>query len=147
MNQNPMTEPMGTGGLVVHITTARGAIPLSGAKVIVRNYLPDGTEGKGDVILSRTTGEDGNTTLITLPAPPRQNSLAPQNGTTLLPYLPYQLEIRLEGYRDRTYLALPIFDGITAIQPVDLVPLPESGRENDQLSSEERFDETPPVEL
>ncbi len=147
MNQSNANDSA-SGTLIAHVTTARGAIPLSGARVTVRKYLPDGTEGKGDVILSRITDENGNTSVITLPTLPRNNSLLPQEEEGKVPpYLLYQLEVRLEGYRDQSYIAIPIFEGVTAIQPVDLIPLPENGRDNSQYSSEERFYESPPNRL
>ena len=150
---NPETTPQpgatrvpsnGTGYLIVHATTARGAIPLEGAQVTVRDYKPEFTEPRGDVIISMVTGRDGNTERITLPAPQKKDSLSPGNG---VPFAVYNLEVRLDGYRGQSYFALPIFDGITAIQPVDLVPLPENGTSDAHRPSEDRFYESMPPNL
>lgn len=132
----PSSENTGRGSLIVRVTTARGAIPLEGALVNVRNYAPDGTEGRGDVIQALTTNRDGNTALISLSAPPRQNSMKPNGGAT---YTPYNVDVYLEGYFARNYLNVPIFDGITAIQPVDMIPLPENGRTDSRTPDSERF--------
>ena len=81
--------------------------------------------GRSDVIATRVSGRDGNTELIRLPAPPRELSLAPGNGR---PYATYIVEVTLEGYARQDYQSVPIFDGIIAVQPADLIPLPENGR-------------------
>ena len=134
----------GAGYLIVHATTARGAIPLEGAEVTVRDYKPEFAEPRGDVIVSLVTGRDGNTERIMLPAPLKSASLSPGNGT---PFSVYNLEVHLDGYRTQSYFALPIFDAITAIQPVDLVPLPENGVLDAYRPSEDRFYESMPPSL
>ena len=95
--------------------------------VNVRTYLPEDSSDpatRGDVIASLTTGRDGNTVRIPLSAPPRSNSETPNGG---VPYALYQAEVTMEGYYDQSYLAIPVFDGISAIQPVVMIPLPENG--------------------
>lgn len=125
----PPTAPSATQGgqgyLVIHVTTARGSIPVEGAQVTVRNFLEEPTEGRGDVIATLISGTDGNTVILPLDAPPRAQSMKPGNGK---PYASYIAEIRMEGYYDQIYSGIPIFDGITAIQPADLIPLPENGQ-------------------
>jgi hypothetical protein len=140
----PPSKNSGVGYLIVHATTARGAIPLEGAQITVRDYKPEFTEPRGDVIVSTVTGRDGNSERIALPAPAKNDSLSPGNGT---PFSIYNLEVRLDGYRGQSYFALPIFDGITAIQPVDLVPLPENGTADAHRPSEDRFYESMPPNL
>ena len=134
----------GNGYLIVRVTTARGAIPLEGALVTVRDYKPEFTEPRGDVLYSLTSGRDGNTERISLSAPAKGDSLAPGNGQ---PFAIYNLEVQLEGYRGQSYFALPIFEGITAIQPVDLIPLSENGRLEAVRPTDDRFYETAPQNL
>lgn len=116
---------VGEGGLVVRVSTARGAIPLEGARVEVRSIDGALDTGRSDVIASLVSGRDGNTELIRLPAPPKSASLSPGNGK---PYATYLIEVTLEGYLRQDYQDVPIFDGIIAVQPADLIPLPENGR-------------------
>ena len=130
------SSPTGKGYLIVHATTARGAIPLEGVQITVRNYEPEGTPTAGDVILTQTTDRSGNTTRTALPAPPRTDSLT--SGHTR-PFSIYNLEAHLEGYRTQYYYALPIFDGITAVQPVDLVPRSENGSSEPFRPEDDRF--------
>ncbi len=120
----PPTTNEGQGYLIVHVTTARGAIPLEGAQIVIRNYLDPPAEDRGDAVATLVSGRDGNTVRLPLSAPPRISSTKPNNGP---PFASYVAEVRLEGYYDRIYSGIPIFDGITAIQPADLIPLPENG--------------------
>ena len=124
-SQSPATQMSGTGYLVVHVTTARGSIPIEGAQVSIRNLSPEGSPEKGDVIASLVSGKDGNTAIIPLSAPLRTDSMKPGGPR---PYATYSAEVRIEGFYDQIYNNIPIFDGITAIQPVDLIPLPENGK-------------------
>lgn len=120
-------ENTGTGYLIVHVTTARGAIPLAGAQVDIRDYADEAvTEPatRGDIIASLVSGRDGNTPKIPLPAPPAADSESPGARQ---PYSKYSVDVTLHGYRSQTYLGVPVFDGITSLQQAFLVPLPENG--------------------
>ena len=144
MEQQDRQSEMGQGYLIVHVTTARGAIPLEGVRVSVRSYPPENTEGRGDVIATLISGRDGNTSRLPLPAPPRTNSLSP--GTTT-PYQPYLIEVDTHGYYGQRYINVPIFDGIVAVQPADLIPLPENGRTKSRTPDGERFFESTAPDL
>ncbi len=135
------SDNTGQGALVVHVTTARGAIPLEGAQVYVRSYDADGTDGRGDVIRSLVSGRDGSTPIIWLPAPARSESLKP-NGGGPPPFSTYIVEVFLEGYFMQNYINVPIFDGITAIQPADLIPLSENDKTDSRTPDGERFFES-----
>ncbi len=152
MEQNNGTPPAapdmtGTGYLIVQVTTARGAIPLEGAKVDIRSYEPEDTsapETRGDVIASLTSGRDGNTPRVSLPTPPRAVSESPGN---IRPYALYQAEVTLDGYFAQAYIGIPIFDGITAIQPAVIIPLPENGTNSVPQPDEIRFFEGSSADL
>ena len=119
--------PIGTGYLIVHVATAGGAIPLEGAKIDIQTYKKESEntpDTRGDTIASPVSGIDGNTVRVPLSAPPRILSESPGNGT---PYALYTVNVTLDGYSSQSYTGVPIFDGITSIQPVILVPLPENG--------------------
>lgn len=133
------TRPSGTGYLIVHATTARGAIPLEGVQITLRNYEPQFSDTAGDIVTVLTTDRSGNTERISLPAPQKSQSLTAGNRR---PFAIYNLEAHLEGYRTQYYYALPIFDGITAVQPVDLVPLSENGTDAPFRETEDRFYES-----
>lgn len=113
------------GYMIVRVTTARGAIPLEGAIVAVHNYDPEFEVGRGDVISVRKTNSSGLTDRIALPAPPRELSVSPGNGKS---YESYNLYISSPGYYKKEYLNVPVFEGITAIQNADMIPLPDNGQ-------------------
>ena len=134
----------GVGYLVVHVTTARGAIPLEGAAVHIRTNEEADTTPRADILYATTTNRDGNTERIPLAAPPRENAMAPSE---VPPFSTYHLEVRREGYGMQSFIALPIFSGITSVQPVDLIPLPEDGTGNVLRPSDEKFYENSPADL
>jgi hypothetical protein len=104
---------------VVQVTTANTAIPLSGAAVTVRS-----SEDGGGILYELRSGKDGRTERVLLSAPPREQAMRPQNAR---PYALYNIEVKLSGYENAFYQNVPVFDGITAIQQANLVPIPENG--------------------
>ena len=128
----------GTGYLTVRVTTASGAIPLEGAQVNIREYSPQNPM-EGAFVASLISGADGTTELISLPTHPKAESLV---AGSVAPYSTYVAEVRLEGYSDQTFVGIPIFDGIIAVQPVNMIPLPESGTAYPQYQENDQFFET-----
>jgi hypothetical protein len=138
MNFEENNKLTGTGYLIVRVTTASGAIPLEGAQVSIREYFP-GHERSGDFVAALVSGSDGNTEVLSLPTHPKSESLVAGNA---IPYSTYVAEVRLEGYADQAFIGIPIFDGIVAIQPVNLIPLPENGKALPDTNENNRFFET-----
>ncbi len=117
-------EMTGEGYIIINVTTARGAIPLAGALVRIFDF----ENGTGNALITTAkTNSSGRTERIALPAPPRASSLTPKNGKA---YSTYNIDAQLDGYYNQQYINVPIFEGVTAIQSIDLVPLAENGREN-----------------
>ncbi len=145
MNTEKQTEPSGLGYLVIHATTARGAIPLEGVQVDIYDLLPEPNTRRGDLVRSTVTGRDGNTERIALPTMPRNDSLSPSNGSK--PYTSYFVDVQSEGYYVEQFVNVPIFDGITAIQPANLTPLPENGRTDSRTPDAKRFYESEAPDL
>ena len=138
MNLDDNNKLTGTGYLIVRVTTASGAIPLEGAQVGIREYSPE-NEGGGKFVAALVSGPDGNTEVISRPTHPKSESLVAGNA---IPYSTYVAEVRLEGYSDQTFIGIPIFDGIVAIQPVNMIPLPENGKALPDTNENNRFFET-----
>lgn len=111
----------GMGYVIVRVTTASGAIPLGDALVTVRDYPSD---GNGNVISTQRTNSSGLTERIALPAPSRSLTQSPGNAKG---YKTYNIQVDKEGYNKQLYINVPIFDGVTAVQSADLVPLSENG--------------------
>lgn len=114
-----------TGYLVVKVSTARGAIPLSGATVIIRAE----EEGRTDVLYSLTTDESGQTPKVSLPTPSRASSEAPGSAR---PFATYSIDVAMSGYLPQSFLGVPVFSSVLSIQPAVMIPAPEN-------SSEERY--------
>ena len=118
-------QNVGYGYMIVRVTTARGAIPLEGATVTVSNYAPEFESGRGDAIAVYTTNSSGLTERFALPAPPRALSMSPGNGKS---YQTYNISVAKDGYYQQYYINAPVFEGITAIQNADMIPLPDNGQ-------------------
>ena len=110
MNQNPAF-----GTLLFQVTGGQGAYPVAGAAVSISKALDDRLSLSIEVI----TDESGKTEPISLPAPRRELSQSPGNGPA---YALYQAEVTAPGYVSTKIRDLPVFDGITTIQPVRLSP-------------------------
>jgi len=102
------------GFIVVSVRTARGAIPIEGAMVTVTS---------GDEVISiEFTNSSGMTPKLTVKTPPRKNSESPGLDT---PYSSYTIRTDKVGYFSVCDINTEVYTGITSIQPVKLIPLPE----------------------
>lgn len=110
----------GRGYLTVRVSTARGAIPLPDARVTLRGSQ----KADSGVVSVAVTGRDGMTPRFSLPVPPRENSESPGIEN---PFYTYNIEVEREGYGTQYYYGVPVFEGISALQTVELVPLAENG--------------------
>ncbi len=111
----------GTGYLVVRVTTASEALPLEGATVSVYGNRPDFSS----VIARLTSGNDGLTPKLALLTPSRSLSESPESAVP--PFATYNITVHKAGYSPIEMYQVPIFDGITSIQPADMIPLPQNG--------------------
>ncbi len=118
-----MDREQNIGYLIVNVSTARGAIPLANASVSISD-----TEAEGNPIVTVVmTDSSGKTPKISLSAPDRNISMQPGSKK---PYASYLIEVVKEGYYPVTNNGVPIFSGITSIQPVEMLPLAEKDSEN-----------------
>jgi hypothetical protein len=129
----------GYGYMIVRVTTARGAIPLENAIVTVHNYDPEFEGGRGDIIATYKTNSSGLTDRFALPAPSKELSMAPGNKKS---YETYNLSVTNPGYYQQYYANVPIFEGITAIQNADMIPLPDNGQTDNFTVEDNVFFET-----
>lgn len=100
------------GFLRIWITAAGGTVPVAGVPVRI-------LDENGKLLHVLRSGESGLTPTVTLPAPPASESLTP--GTK--PYTTYRVAVETPGYAPVPLLPVPIFDGITSLQPVALTPV------------------------
>lgn len=113
----PQTEPPKrayTGIIRVHVATARGAMPVPGATVIITHI----TEGEPELVSLQTTNASGNITPVTVTAPPP--SADQRHPQSFL----YDITAQAAGYYREHSTDVPVFPNITSMQNFDLIPLP-----------------------
>jgi len=130
----------GTGYIIIRTSTAMGAIPVIGAIV----NISGADKENSDIIISLRSDRNGTTEKISLPAPSKRFSSSPGNT---LPYSLYNLEVFAEGFYTRNYVNIPIFDGITSYQSVELIPLSANQYSDNYTQSSPIVNETFPPNL
>ena len=135
---SPIGSDVGIGYIKVRVTTALGAIPLEGATVTIRGN----TDEFSSVIRALSTDRNGATDTVELPTKDRSLSASPTN---VPPYATYNIDVVLDGYYSQFYQNVPVFDGITAIQSADMVPLRENEQtDNFEIGSQRFFESQSP---
>lgn len=113
------SEKQNYGTLQVRAVTARGALPVEGARIYISEDDPE--NGKTGVIFSGRTNSAGLSEKISLPAPPPENSEVPGGDDVCTKY---NVEVIADGFYPVYSLDGPVFPGILSIQSVELVPTP-----------------------
>ena len=127
-----LSSPTGVGYLQLRISTAQGAIPLQNAQVIVRE-----PKERGDGLVALLVSDrSGLTPIVSLPTVPRALSEVPGNPH---PFYTYLVDVSKEGYYTQYYQNVPVFDGISAVQSVEMIPLPQNAVENGDTEDSQRF--------
>ncbi len=104
----------GQGNLIVILTTARGAFPLSGGEVRVYESQ------SGALVSTLRTDENGHTAVLPLPAPRRILSESPSESGAAIFGL-YDIEAARPDFKTTRINSLPIFDGVTSLQTIDML--------------------------
>ncbi len=119
----PPPQEMSLGYLKAFVTTARGALPVSNAQVIVTRLINE------EELLEQVarTDNSGYSPLFTLPAVSAVYSLSPDNPA---PFTYYNMYVRADGFYPILLREIPMYGGITAIQPVNLIPITEGDTSN-----------------
>lgn len=134
------------GFLVVTVRTANGAIPIENALVnIYENKNDSGAMSNGFLLYSLRTNALGQTEKIALPTKSSALSNSPGNER---PFFSYNVFASSEGYFDSDVINAPVFQGITSIQPINMIPVSEYSNPNDFTPSyDSRFVEIPDTAL
>ena len=123
------------GHLIVKVSTASGAIPIENASVIVRGV----EEESKSVLISLLTDRNGLTPKVSLPAPERELSEAPNPSSK--PYSSYNIDVYKDGYYPQHYSGVPIFEGVTAVQNARIIPISEFDARDPFYTTEQSFEE------
>ena len=105
------------GNVRVKTYAASRALPIEG--VAVKIYGTD--EYNKDIIISLITDRDGLSEEVALPAPVKAYSTSP--GASESPYAVYTIELAKEGFYSKIISNVPIFSGIDAMLPIEMIPL------------------------
>ena len=103
------------GFLQVLVRTARDSLPIPSAEVLIES--PTLTRGL-------ITDESGRTDAIPLPAPAPQGSLSADGKD---PFALYRVTVKKEGFYTQLTENVPVFAGITSLQPITLIGRAEYG--------------------
>ena len=114
----------GRGTMSFRVYTAREALPVIGAKVIITKQIG----GEMHTFSVLTTDMSGQTAPITLPAPEKNLSL--DSGNKIQPFSLYDAVITKNGYAAIRYTGIPVFDGVNSVQRAAMVPTEEQMTEN-----------------
>ncbi len=109
---SPAQAAVGSGELVVQVTSAGGAIPIENAVVKIMRT-------NGALISTLSTNQSGRTAAIRLSAPNASLSQSPRGDT---PYALYRIYVTASGYAPAEHDDVSVFDGVLSIQPVSLQP-------------------------
>lgn len=139
------------GFLTVTVRTANGALPIEDALVNIyenietKNGNGDITNSNGYLLYSMRTNSSGQTEKVALPTKNASLSLEPGNTR---PFISYNVFASKEGYFDSDVINVPIFQGITSIQPINVIPLSEYSNPNSfNPRYDSRFVEIPDTDL
>ena len=117
--------PESEGELRISVISSIGQIPVKNATVTI-SYTGDPSR----ILRTLTTNESGQTDLIDLPAPDVNYSLTPES--VVQPYSEYNIEVTAEGYEPALVSGTEILAGVTALQPIEQIPL-ESHEESETV--------------
>lgn len=115
----PAPDMTDFGRLQVQVFKAREAIPIENATVTIFSR----EEGELTPLTVTTTNRSGFTPAITLPTVSASLSLEPGNAH---PYTTYIVQVNAPGYFTVQDVEVPVYSGITSVQPAEMLPLPEN---------------------
>ncbi|MBQ7874723.1 MAG: hypothetical protein IJ306_06140 [Oscillospiraceae bacterium] len=118
--EQPMPDKIGS--IVVEVTTARGAVPLSGVTVIIDRLDVDDPGGRQELIAVETTNADGRTKPVAVQTVSRDLSLTPGNGN---PFATFYISAKAEGFEPVKSRPVDVFADEMSILKIDLIPKPE----------------------
>ena len=108
---------MEKGYIITEVRSRGEALPITGATVTVSGY----EGGILKVLNVQLTDSSGSTEPFEIETPPLSDSLVPDPPEQ--PFALISIEIDKEGFLTQIFAEVPVFSGITTIQPVNLIPL------------------------
>lgn len=131
-------EVSSTGTLKIAVFSTLGPIPVPNATVVISyNNQPD------NVIDNLITDSSGQTQTVTLPAPPLEYSMIPNEP---MPYSEYEVRVNAQGYEPVVITGTEILPTQNAILPVYLPPIefPNENKQDVNIPDHTLYGEYPP---
>ncbi len=129
-----MANPQGF--LNVNVTSGTGSYPMPGADVIISSET-----AAGNTVLYRfKTDQSGQIPGAPLDTAGVSGSLSPSPDSP--PYSLYTVTVSKEGYYPRVSLNIRIFEGVTTVQPINMIPYTATS----DIGSDEFVPRNPPYE-
>ena len=113
--------------LVFQLSTARSALPVQGASILV-------TDPVGGRVTRLTTDQSGRTRVLCVTAPPLAWSQTPGNNGR--PYGIYHADIRAKGYVPVRLTGIQVFFGQQSLQTVEMIPKEEGAADPPEIIGE-----------
>lgn len=113
--------------LVFQLSTARSALPVQGASILV-------TDPVGGRSTHLTTDQSGRTRVLCVTAPPLAWSQTPGNDGR--PYNIYHADIRAKGYVPVRLTGIQVFFGQQSLQTVEMIPKEEGAADPPEIIGE-----------
>ena len=113
--------------LVFQLSTARSALPVQGASILV-------TDPVGGRSTHLTTDQSGRTRVLCVTAPPLAWSQTPGNNGR--PYSIYHADIRAKGYVPVRLTGIQVFFGQQSLQTVEMIPKEEGAADPPEIIGE-----------
>ena len=113
--------------LVFQLSTARSALPVQGASILV-------TDPVGGRTTHLTTDQSGRTRVLCVTAPPLAWSQTPGNNGR--PYGIYHADIRAKGYVPVRLTGIQVFFGQQSLQTVEMIPKEEGAADPPEIIGE-----------
>lgn len=128
--ENP-TDMEGVGRLVVIATSVRGIYPVENARVTV--FSGEGNDQK--IISELSTDQSGKTQPFLLATPKKEYAEAPEPAVR--PFALYNVKTEADGFVTTENYNVAVFDGVTSLQNVELVPISSKVGENEPIIIDE----------
>ena len=119
----PEIVPDGIGHIIVEVTTARGAVPLSGVDVVIDRLDADDSKGRQELVAVETTNQSGRTKPVAVNTLRRELSLVPGNGN---PFSTFYITASEKGFEPVKSRPVDVFSNEVSILKIDLIPKPEN---------------------
>lgn len=127
-NDSNMT---GEGNLQVRVTSVRGLYPIKNALVTIFT----GDADSMTPIAQGTTDESGKSPVFPLPTPALSLSESP--NPTSRPFAYYNIRTVADGFTDTYNYSVAVFDSVTSLQNVNLIPVSSATPDNGPIVIDE----------